>query len=287
MRLPLEGDDYFVREVNAAFESITEAYLKALKPQIIMKKVSVMLGDGSVVQSDTFEKQKVMIFYQQLIESLDGWIKTGVSNSNTEDLHRLYCNIMQEVGRYSIHGYFGIQFHALPYYKVDKRVIEIQKELSQIAETAANFYSSIANKGNSMVRQELQKIGYSELEFEELFTKLFEDRELVHGLEGKVQELEKEFPEFEQMRIKKNQLYGELNDLLVELYQISPVLIDHNGLMQGEVGVVTYFDIETIRNQKATIRDPYVNTERVTKDITSCVVNQLDEVANVLKKISV
>jgi hypothetical protein len=57
--------------------------------------------------------------------------------------------------------------------------------------------------------------------------------------------------------------------------------------MQGEVGVVTYFDIETIRNQKATIRDPYVNTERVTKDLTNCVVNQLDEVADVLKKTSV
>ena len=51
--------------------------------------------------------------------------------------------------------------------------------------------------------------------------------------------------------------------------------------------MVTYFDIETIRNQKATISDPYVNTERVTKDMTGCVVNQLDEVANVLKKISV
>ena len=89
MRLPLEGDDYFVREVNAAFESIREAYLKALKPHIIMKKVNVMLGDGSVVQSDTFEKHKVIFFYQQLIESLNGWITTGVSNSNTEDLHRL------------------------------------------------------------------------------------------------------------------------------------------------------------------------------------------------------
>jgi hypothetical protein len=55
MRLPLEGDDYFIREVNAAFENIREAYLKALKPQIIMKKANVMLGDGSVVQSDTFE----------------------------------------------------------------------------------------------------------------------------------------------------------------------------------------------------------------------------------------
>jgi hypothetical protein len=135
-----------------------------------------------------------------------------------------------------------------------------------------------------MVRQELEKIGYSELEFEELFTKLFEDRGLVHGLEEKARNLEKEFPEFEQMRIKKNQLYAELNELSVELYQISPVLIDYNGLMQGEEGVVTYFEIEAARNQKATISDPYINTENVTQNSTDRVVDKLNQVAIVLKK---
>ena len=287
MRLPFKGDDYFAKEVNSAFMRIKDAYINGAKLCLQTAEVPVMLGDGSVSRSSTFELPKIIAFYDRAIGSLGRWVSSGISRSNTEDLRRIYFQIGQCVEKYQLYGYFGIQFHALPYYRVDKRVIEIQKELSQIAEGAADIFSSLANRGNSMVQEELQKIGYSELEFEELFTKLFEDRELVHGLEGKAQDLEKEFPEFEQMRIKKNQLYGELNDLLVELYQISPVLIDHNGLMQGEVGVVTYFDIETIRNQKATIRDPYVNTERVTKDMTSCVVNQLDEVANVLKKISV
>ena len=176
MRLPLEGDDYFIKEVNAAFESIREAYLKALKQQIIMKKVNAMLGDGSVVQSDTFEKQKVMIFYQQLIESLNGWITTGVSNSN-------------------IHGYFGIQFHVLPYYKVDKRVIEIQKELSQLADNATNTFQSMANRGNEIVQKELEKIGYVEMGFEELLSKLFEDQNLTADLWIKSSMVEQEFPE--------------------------------------------------------------------------------------------
>ena len=203
MRLPLEGDDYFIKEVNAAFESIREAYLKALKQQIMMKKVNVMLGDGSVVQSDTFEMKKVMIFYQQLIESLKEWVTTGVSNSNTDDLHRLYCNIMQEVGRYSIHGYFGIQFHALPYYKVDKRVIEIQKELSQLADNATNTFQSMAHRGNEIVQKELEKIGYVEMGFEELLSKLFEDQNLITDLGIKASLVEKEFPEFENMHNRK------------------------------------------------------------------------------------
>jgi hypothetical protein len=285
MRLPLKGNDYFIREVNAAFENIREAYLKALKPQIRMKKVNVMLGDGSVVQSDTFEKQKVILFYQQLIKSLNGWVTTGISNSNTDDLHRLYCNIMQEVGKYSIQGYFGIQFHALPYYKVDKRVIEIQKELSQLADDASNTFQSMANKGNEIIRKELEKIGYVEMGFEELLSKLFEDENLTADLGIKASRVEQEFPEFEDMHNRKTELFAELKNLLIEIYRISSVSIDYNKLMKGEEGVVTYFEIETIRNKRTKARDFYVNTRRVPKESTQEILSKLNQVVEALKEI--
>ncbi|CAN5228274.1 hypothetical protein BH18THE2_BH18THE2_19690 [soil metagenome] len=287
MRIPFKTDDFFAKEVNSAFKNIQNTYLNVAKLHIETEEVAVMLGDGSVSQSTTFELQKMIMLYERLVDSLEGWVSSGISKSNTEDLHRVYFQISQQVEKYYIYGYFGIQFHALPYYRVDKRVIEIQKELSHIAEEAAKIFSSLADKGNHVVQQELQKIGYSELAFEELFTKLFEDPGLIHGLERKVQSLEEEFPEFEQMRIKKNRLFAELNNLLVELYQISPVLMDYNGLMQGEEGVVTYFDIETIKNQKTARRDPYINTERVSGDLTNRIANSLNEVANVLKKTAI
>jgi hypothetical protein len=285
MRLPLKGDDYFIREVNAAFEGIREAYLNALKPQVIMTKVNVMLGDGSVVQSDTFEKHKVILFYQQMIKSLKGWVTTGVSNSNTDDLHRLYCSIAQEVGKYNIHGYFGIQFHALPYYKVEKHVIEIQKELSQLAGNATNTLHSIADKGNEIIRKELEKIGYTEIGFEELLSKLFEDQKLTEDLGVKASMVEQEFPEFEDMHKRKKKLFAELNDLLVELYQTSSVLIDYNKLMQGEEGIVTYFEIETIRNKRTKERDFYINTKRVSKESTEQILSKFNHVVDVFQRI--
>src|SRR5215213_11268135 len=285
MRLPLKGDDYFIREVNAAFESIREAYLNALKPQVVMKKVNVMLGDGSVVQSDTFEKHKVILFYQQMIKSLKGWVTTGVSNSNTDDLHRLYCSIAQEVGKYNIHGYFGIQFHALPYYKVEKRVIEIQKELSQLADSATNTFQSMAHRGNEIVQKELEKIGYVEMGFEELLSKLFEDQNLIRDLGIKASLVEQEFPEFENMHNRKMELFTELNNLLIELYQTSSVSIDYNKLMQGEEGAVTYFEIDTIRNRKTKERDSYINTKRVTKESTDQIVSKLNQVVKVFQEI--
>jgi hypothetical protein len=216
-----------------------------------------------------------------LIKSLNGWGSTGVSNSNTDDLHRLYCNIVQEVGKYNIHGYFGIQFHTLPYYKVDKRVIEIQKELSQLANTATNTLQSIANRGNEIIRKELEKIGYVGMGFEELLLNLFEDQKLVADLGFKASMVEQEFPEFEDMHNRKTDLFAELNDLLIELYQTSSVIIDYNKLMQGEEGIVTYFEIETIRNKRTKERDFYINTKRVLKESTEEILSKFNQVVEV------
>lgn len=287
MRIPFKADDYFSNEVNLAFEQIQDAYLVGAKIYLEASEMPVMLGDGSISQSTTFDLSKIIAYFEKLIDSLDGWVGSGISNSNTEDLHRVFFQISQYINKYHIYGYFGIQFHALPYYRVNKRVIEIQKELSQIAEKAANIFSLLSEKGNTMVLHELAKLGYSELEFEELFTILFENRELVRALEQKAQSLEEQLPEFEQMRRIKNQLYAELNDLLIEVYQISPVLIDYNSMMQGEEGLVTYFDIETIRNQKMARGDPYVNTKRVTKELTNRISSELNELAIRLRNTSI
>jgi len=282
MRFPIREDDYFARESNFAFEIVKDKYLLAIKPQIEMKKVNAMLGDGSVTQIDSFEPQRVEAFYQRLIGSLKGWSTTGTSRSNTDDLHRLYCQFIKEVGQYRVSGYFGIQFHALPYYRIDKRVIEIQKELAQIAGEGTNTFNSMASRGDHIVQKELESIGYGQAEFETLLEKLFEDESLVADLEKKVTALESEFPEFGEMRQKKERLFSELNLLLMEFSQISPVLIDHNRLMQGEEGVVTYFDIERVKNQKTRETDSFINTKRITKEVTGQIVNIFNEVSNTL-----
>lgn len=287
MRIPFKTDDYFSNEVNSAFEHVQDAYLDGAKIYLETSEMPVMLGDGSISQSTTFDLSRIITYFEKLINSLNGWASSGISKSNADDLHRIYFQVSQHISKYHIYGYFGIQFHTLPYYRVNKRVIEIQKELSQIAEKAANIFSLLSEKGNTMVLHELQKLGYSELEFEELFTILFEDQELVRALERKAQSLEEQLPEFEQMRLSKNQLYTELNDLLIEVYQISPVLIDYNRMMQGEEGLVTYFDVETIRNQKMARGDPYVNTDRVTKEHTNRISSELNKLANRLKNTSI
>jgi hypothetical protein len=215
---------------------------------------------------------------------MEGWLSGGMSKSATEDLHRLFCQFNKDVGKYYISGYFGIQFHALPYYKVDKRVIEVQKELAGIADGATALYGGIREKADKALSEELEKRGLASLEFNELFTKMFEDEKLADELDRKASAVESQFPEFQKMGEKKRALFIELNDLMIELYQTSAVPIDYNRLMQGEEGACTYFDIELIKGKKEIKRDPMFDAKKVTKQEADRVASELEAVAKALKK---
>jgi hypothetical protein len=286
MRLPIKDDNYFAKNVNLAFENLRSAYLEAIKPQLLAKKVDVMLGDGSITQSYTFEPEKVKSFFQSLAESLKGWTATGILASNTDDLHRIYCQLTLEADKFHVNGYFGIQFHALPYYRPDKSVIQIQRELAQIVDKAHETFDLISERGNDVVHKELKSTGHTEMGFEELFTKLFEDKNLFEQLERKALLVEDEFPEFKEMHNRKVHLFAELEKLVIELYEISPVLMDYDRLMQGEEGVVTYFDIEAIKNKKTKQRDSYIDTKRIDTHLTEKIIHKLNEVTITLHNIS-
>ncbi|MFL6356549.1 MAG: hypothetical protein ACJ71C_08325, partial [Nitrososphaeraceae archaeon] len=95
-----------------------------------------------------------------------------------------------------------------------------------------------------------------------------------------------EFPEFKEMHNRKIELFAELNKLVIELYQISPVSMDYGKLTQGEEGVVTYFDIEAIKSKKTKERDSYVDTKRIDVELTEQIVHKLSEVGRTLHNIS-
>jgi hypothetical protein len=285
VRAPLKGDDYFCRQVNAAAEKVQKAYLEAIKPAIAMHQGNAMLGDGTVTQADTFDPQEVESFYQQLANTLEHWTFSGVMKSATEDLQRLYSQFTKEADKFYISGYFGVQFHVLPYYRVDRRLLEIEKELVKISDKTTSVLSTMTRNADRALADELEKRGYSNLEFEELFTKMFDDEKLVEVLDQKAAAIESQFG-LEETRNKKNRLFAELNNLIMKLYQTSPVLIDYNRLMQGEEGVTNYFDIEVIKNKKMKRREAFLDTMKMTKAAADMVAAELGQVAVALSKIT-
>ncbi|HET8856808.1 MAG TPA: hypothetical protein VFT83_02810 [Nitrososphaeraceae archaeon] len=286
MRLPLKGSDYFVKKINEAVETINEEFVYFLKPKLQMKKVDVMLGDGTITNAETFDPKEITNEFRLILENLNDWIVTDISNSKTEDLYRLYFQITCNIDKFYIYGYFGIQFHVLHYYKLDKEVIKIQKELIKLNQDVSESFISLADKGNKIIEEELRRQGFNNLPFEELFAKMYENSNLMNTLEQKAVKLEKQFPQIQDSENKREQLISQLNDMIIELYRITPVKIDYNGLMQGEEGIVSYFEIETIMNKKTGKRDPYIDTKKASsKEITETLTNKLDEIISLLKEL--
>ncbi len=286
MRLPLKGSDGLCSLVNPAIERIERTYLEEIGRFIKMYSVNAMLGDGTVTRTDTFDPANVKLFYQRLEKNLSesGWSRSSISTSDTEDLRRIFLVASKDVGKYHLAAYFGVQYHSLPYYKVDKRVIEIQKELAQLADEAGGIFGNMAGAADKAVQVELEKKGYGNLDFEELFSRMFEDEDLTRELDVKASAVEKRFPRFREIGEKKTELFGELNDLLIETYQTSHVPIDHNRQMHGEEGVTTYFDLEVIKNKKTGSREAIIDSAKVSSEWASRLAEELELVNSLIKR---
>lgn len=286
VRAPLKGEDYFCRKVNASAEKVQEAFLEAVKSAITMSQANAMLGDGTITQADTFDPQNVQKFFQQLGNALEDWTFSGVLKSTTEDMHRLYSTFTKEADMFYVSAYFGIQFHELPYYRVDRRVIEIQKELARIEGRATSVLSKMTDAANTVLATELEKRGYANLGFEELFAKMFDDEKLIEELNEKSAVVESQFTQVGVARDKVSELLSELNNLLIKFYQTSPVLIDYNRLMQGEEGITNYFDIEVIKkNKKMKRREAFIDTIKMPKEAADMLSGQIGALGETLRKL--
>jgi hypothetical protein len=250
MRIPNKEDDDFGKKLNGFFDEIQDAYLQGIRPSLTTTEINVMLQDGSVTKSTTFDPQSVIGFYRSFLRDLKNW-NVGDIQETTGELNRTYCQILANLDNYTFKGYFGIQFNVLPYYKPDKQVIQIQKELLDLSAKNSTSLESVANIGNNTIKQELKNMSLDDLEFGDLFERLLQNQELIGKLEDKIKSVEKLYPELDGAEKKKNSLIYELDNLIMKVYQISPNLIDYNNLMQGEEGLIVYFDIETKVNAKS------------------------------------
>jgi hypothetical protein len=275
MRIPNNESDNFSNKLNGYFVEIENFYQQSLMPCIAMREVNVMLQDGSVTKSSTFDPKVVIEYYRTFLKDLKNWEVSDIQETTGES-KRIYCQIFSNQDNYTIKGYFGIQFNILPYYKPDKQVIQIQKKLFELSVKNSTVMDSVANTGNNTIKQELKNMALDDLKFEDLFEKLLENQEIIVNLEDKIKKIESSYPELGKAEEMNNSLILELENLVIKLYQISPNLIDYNRLMQGEEGIIVYFDIENKTNAKGKNSNKVINFAQM-KSHTKARISELFE----------
>lgn len=236
-----------------------------------------MLGDATITEQKTFDPSFVSNFYQTIIKNLKEWSVQEVSISNNDDLRRIFTKFEIREGNYLISGHMSLQYHVLLYYKPDQRVIQLQKELSDIIDLTKNKEQQMSDNSDQFVLNKLKEKGYKDFDYQKLFEIFYENDEFREKV---YKEIEKDIEvDFQELSNKKTKLIKELDNLLVETYQTSPVLIDDTRLITGEEGCLCTFDIEFIRNKtKEGLFDPRKIPEMIKENIAK----RLDEFSKLL-----
>ena len=278
MRLGIKSSDEFIQLLNNKNESIQKLFLEKMKE--ITKTVSVkgMLGDSTIAEQNTFDPILVQEYFKKIIKNLPDWVSRDISVTNNDDLRRIFVKFELKEGNYLLSCHMSIQFHVLLFYKPDNKVIEYQKELSEIIDKTKNTETKLAEDNDQYILEKLKEIGYKDLEHKDLFQVFYENDDLrdkiYKEIEGKsesnVQDLLK----------RKKQLFNELDNLLMEIYQTTPVLIDDSKLVTGEEGCLCSFDLEHFKkNVKEGMFDPKKISVRVKEKLSE----RLDEFIKIMK----
>ena len=277
MRLGTRSSNDFIQLLNNKNEIIQQSFLAKIIELTKSISIKVMLGDATITEQKTFDPALVNDFYQTIIKNLKGWSVQEVSISNNEDIRRIFTKFEIREGNYLISGHMSLQYHVLLYYKPDQCVIQLQKELSDIIDLTKNKEQQMSDNSDQFVLNKLKDKGYKDFDHQKLFEIFYENDEFREKI---YKEIEKDIEvDFQDLSNKKTKLIKELDNMLVETYQTSPVLIDDTRLITGEEGCLCTFDIEFIRNKtKEGLFDP----RKISESVKENIIKRLDEFSKLL-----
>ena len=279
MRIGTNSSDEFSKILNKKYADIQNNFLKHIKTMTEIGSVKVMLGDSTLTEQSTFDPLLIKNFYEKIIKKLHDWNVQDITITNNEGLRRIFTKFQIREGNYLLSGHMSQQFHVLLYYKLEQRVIECQKELAEIIDKTKDGESKMANLGDKFILDKLKEMGYSDLDNQKLFEIFFSDDKLREKFYKNIEQ--KSDIDFQKLIKKKTELFNELDNLLIELYQTTSVLLDDAKLVSGEEGCLCTFDLEFIKNKN---KEGLFDTKKIPKNIKQNIIQRMDQFSNILKK---
>jgi len=247
VQIPSKLSDPFIKSMTEKSEKARTIFQEKIAAVTKSIAVKVMLGDSTVVEQNTFDPKNVEGFYQNVLKKIPDWKTQGISVSKDKDLRRIFIKFEIKEGNYLLFCHMSLQYHALLYYKIDHSVVEIQKELAGILEKTNALQSEIAPKGELAIQAKLKEMGYENVDQQKLFEIFFQNESLTKEIVQKV--YSSSDASFEQLTKKQSDLFKELDNMLIEVYHTTPVMIDQTRMIAAEEGCLCNFDLEYIKNQ--------------------------------------
>jgi hypothetical protein len=292
MRLPLKEkakkNQDTVILLNQFYENIKSVFEESIRNNIVTIETKVMLGDFSVIDTKSFDPNKILTLFQNFENMLNtkskNWQSVPIQSTKSDDIRRLYFQLSLEIDKFYFYIYMGIQFHSLLYYQIDKQVIQVSKKVRELEQLNNEAKSEITIKGDQIIKQELEKLGYTGVDNTQLFEELFTQKDLTRNLVEKASSIEENYPDIEKNNDQIIKLKKELENMIIEIYQIDLASLDQNKMLQGENGMVIYVDFEMIKNKKTKEKTSVINFEKIPKETVDAIKNELYFLHDLMKK---
>ena len=290
MRLPLKekGKNHdTIILLNQFYDNIKDVFENSIKNNIVTKDTKVMLGDFSVIETSSFDPNKIVTLFQNFERMVNtkttNWQSVPVQSTKSDDIRRLYFQLSLEIEKFYFYIYMGIQFHSLLYYQIDKQVIQISKQIRDLEQLNNSAKSEITIKGDQIIKQELEKLGYKGVDNTQLFEELFTQNNLTKNLIEKASSIEENYPDIEKNNDQIVKMKKELENLIIEIYHIDLASLDQNKMLQGENGMVIYVDFEMIKNKKTKEKTSVINFEKIPKETLDAIKTELEFLYDLMK----
>ena len=275
MRLGSKTDDEFLIKLNKKNSQIQSIFHEKIKEIAKKHLVDVMMQDGVVKKQETFDVEKIHQVYNGFANKLQDWTLDGISSTNNEGIRRNFIKLNTNADNCKISLHYSIQYHVILFYQPNYKVMKKQKELSDFMDMTKKQEGELTEKSDHVILEKLRAEGYKDLDTQNLFEIFYDDDKIREKIMNEI-ELQTD-GDLQKISQRKENLLKELDDLLLETYQMEPVLIDEARLVTGEEGCVCNIDIEIIENgQKVSLFDSN-QVSSSTKEKISTLIDQVLE----------
>jgi len=275
MRLGSKTDDEFLIKLNKKNSQIQSIFHEKIMEIAKKHLVDVMMQDGIVKKQETFEVEKINQIYNRFANGLQAWTLEGISSTNDEGIRRNFIKLNTNADDCRISLHLSIQYHVVLFYQPNYEVMNKQKELSDFMDMTKKQEGELTEKSDHVILEKLRAEGYKDLDTQNLFEIFYNDDKIREKIMNEI-DLQTD-GDLQKISQRKENLLKELDDLLLETYQMEPILIDEARLVTGEEGCVCNIDIEMIENgQKGGLFDSN-QVSSSTKEKISILIDQVLE----------
>ncbi len=277
VQIPSANQDVFIKSMSNNAEQIRTLFLGHVTELTKKVPLKVMLGDGTVTDQESFDPARMRDFLGNFLKNILDWKKEDVSSTSDEDLRRIFIKFEVKEDNYLLSGHLSLQYHTLLFYKLDHRVIEIQKELSDITDKIQLLETKTNPENDKIIEEKLRQQGYENVDHQKLFEIFFQNDALTKDLLESVQSTHQELT---QLTEKRSSLFKELDNMLIEVYHTTPVLIDETRMIAAEEGCLCNFNLEY---SKGNIRQGDINLTKIPERTKVNLLQHLDDIIKILK----